>query len=111
MLLQEEGDVMSRPVNREEVKEAIFDIVEDKALGPDGFSSGFYKAAWSVIGDEITGAVQEFFRTGLLDKIISPSKNAFVPGRRISTNILLGQDIFHRYNRRNLPPRRFTLVL
>ncbi|KAL0455485.1 UNVERIFIED_CONTAM: hypothetical protein Slati_0887700 [Sesamum latifolium] len=49
----------------------------------------FYKAASSVIGDEITGVVQEFFRTG----------------RRISNNILLGQDIFHGYNHQNLPPR------
>ncbi|KAL0451185.1 UNVERIFIED_CONTAM: hypothetical protein Slati_1096600 [Sesamum latifolium] len=141
VITQEEGDVMSRPVNQEKVKEAIFDIAEDKAPGPNGFSSGFYKAAWSVIGDEITGAVQEFFRTGkllkqvnatilslipkvanpttiaefrhisccnvlyktitkvivqrmkgALDKIISPSQNALVPGWRISTNILLGQD-------------------
>ncbi|KAL0455385.1 UNVERIFIED_CONTAM: hypothetical protein Slati_0877700 [Sesamum latifolium] len=42
---------------------------------------------------------------GVLDKIISPSQNAFVPGRRISNNILLGQELFHGYNRQQLPPR------
>ncbi|KAK4381205.1 hypothetical protein Sango_2990600 [Sesamum angolense] len=30
---------------REEIKDAFFDIAEDKAPGPDGYSSGFYKAA------------------------------------------------------------------
>ncbi|KAL0455366.1 UNVERIFIED_CONTAM: hypothetical protein Slati_0875800 [Sesamum latifolium] len=58
----EEGEV--RPVERDEVKNAIFDIAEDKAPGPDGYSSGFYKAAWSVIDDEVTAAIQDFFTSG-----------------------------------------------
>ncbi|KAL0294583.1 UNVERIFIED_CONTAM: Retrovirus-related Pol polyprotein from type-2 retrotransposable element R2DM [Sesamum radiatum] len=41
----------------------------------------------------------------LMDKIVSPPQNAFVPGRRISNNILLGQELFHGYNRQHLPPR------
>ncbi|KAL0420811.1 UNVERIFIED_CONTAM: hypothetical protein Slati_3104000 [Sesamum latifolium] len=49
----DDGDFLIRPVLREEVKEAVFEIDEDKAPGPDGFSSGFYKAAWPVIGDEV----------------------------------------------------------
>ncbi|KAL0444823.1 UNVERIFIED_CONTAM: hypothetical protein Slati_2205000 [Sesamum latifolium] len=36
---------------------------------------------------------------------ISCCNNAFVPGRRISNNILLGQELFHGYNRQHLPPR------
>ncbi|KAL0444894.1 UNVERIFIED_CONTAM: hypothetical protein Slati_2212100 [Sesamum latifolium] len=35
----------------------------------------------------------------------SPSQNAFVPGRRISNNTLIGQELFHGYNQQNLPPR------
>ncbi|KAL0300091.1 UNVERIFIED_CONTAM: hypothetical protein Sangu_3140200 [Sesamum angustifolium] len=114
----------------EEIKDAFFDIAEDKAPGPDGYSSGFYKAAWPVIGEEVVKAILEFFTTGrllkqvnttilalipkvrlpslvsdfrpisccnvlykvitkiivqrlrsVLDKMISPSQNAFVPGR------------------------------
>ncbi|KAL0444694.1 UNVERIFIED_CONTAM: hypothetical protein Slati_2192100 [Sesamum latifolium] len=66
VITQEEGDGMIQPVERNEVKESIFDIAEDKAPGPDSFSSAFYKAAWSVIGDEITEAVQEFFHSDKL---------------------------------------------
>ncbi|KAL0455327.1 UNVERIFIED_CONTAM: Retrovirus-related Pol polyprotein from type-1 retrotransposable element R2 [Sesamum latifolium] len=150
----DERETMIRPVEREEIKAAFFDIDEDKALGPDGFSAGFFKAAWSVIGDELTTAIQDFFGSGkmlkqvnatilslipkvanpttvvefrpisccnvlykaitkiivqrmhaVMGKIVSPSQNAFVPGRRISNNTLIGQELFHGYNRQNLPPR------
>ncbi|KAL0298111.1 UNVERIFIED_CONTAM: putative ribonuclease H protein [Sesamum angustifolium] len=126
----------------------------DKAPGPDGYSSGFYKAAWPVIGEEIIKAILEFFTTGrllkqvnttilalipkvrapstvsdfrpisccnvlykvitkiivqrlrlVLDKLISPSQNAFVPGRSIGDNILLAQELFAGYNRQGLPMR------
>ncbi|KAL2224530.1 UNVERIFIED_CONTAM: hypothetical protein Sindi_3020700 [Sesamum indicum] len=39
-----------------DVKQAVFDIAEDKAPGPDGYSSGFFKAAWPVVGQEVTKA-------------------------------------------------------
>ncbi|KAL0295423.1 UNVERIFIED_CONTAM: putative ribonuclease H protein [Sesamum calycinum] len=99
--------------------------LQDKAPGPDGYSSGFYKAAWPVIGEEVATAILEFFTTGrllkqvnttilalipkrlrlVLDKMISPSQNAFVPGRSIGDNILLAQEMFSGYNRQGLPMR------
>ncbi|KAL0284374.1 UNVERIFIED_CONTAM: hypothetical protein Sradi_7199200, partial [Sesamum radiatum] len=126
---------------------AIFDIDETKAPGPDGYSSAFFKAAWQVVGGDVTCAIMEFFRTGrllrqvnatlitlpkvsnptvvgefrpnvlykvitkilvqrmrgILDKLVSPTQNAFVPGRSISDNILLAQELFSGYNQRHLP--------
>ncbi|KAL2235610.1 UNVERIFIED_CONTAM: hypothetical protein Sindi_1293200 [Sesamum indicum] len=35
-----------------DVKQAVFDIDQDKAPGPDGYSSGFFKAAWPIVGQE-----------------------------------------------------------
>ncbi|KAL0313359.1 UNVERIFIED_CONTAM: hypothetical protein Sradi_5735200 [Sesamum radiatum] len=138
------------PVSPDEIKQAIFDIDETKAPRPDGYSLGFFKAAWLVVGREVTQAILEFFSTGrllkqvnatlislipkvstptvvgefrpisccnvlykvitkvlvqrmrsILDKLISPSQNAFVPG----DNILLAQELFSGYNQRHLPPR------
>ncbi|KAL0295410.1 UNVERIFIED_CONTAM: hypothetical protein Sradi_6837400 [Sesamum radiatum] len=45
-----EADMLSAPVTGAEIKEALFDIAEDSAPGPDGYTSAFFKAAWSVIG-------------------------------------------------------------
>ncbi|KAL2251962.1 UNVERIFIED_CONTAM: hypothetical protein Sindi_2318500 [Sesamum indicum] len=47
-----EDDVRSLvlPFTPTDVKLAVFDIAEDKAPGPDGYSSGFFKAARPIGG-------------------------------------------------------------
>nr|GFB55044.1 methylenetetrahydrofolate reductase 1 [Tanacetum cinerariifolium] len=49
-----------------EGKEALFDIADDKALGPDGFTSMFFKETYDIVGKEVCQAVQQFFDTGKL---------------------------------------------
>ncbi|KAL2248718.1 UNVERIFIED_CONTAM: hypothetical protein Sindi_2345500 [Sesamum indicum] len=84
---------------------------DDKAPGPDGYSSGFFKVAWPVVGEEVTRAVLDFFSTGTLLKQINSTilalipKTAFIPGRNIGDNIMLTQEIFSGYNQMRLPPR------
>lgn len=52
-------DMLCRAVTREEIKAAVFSIGSDKAPGPDGFSAGFFKAAWDIIQGDVTRAVQD----------------------------------------------------
>ncbi|KAL0439803.1 UNVERIFIED_CONTAM: Retrovirus-related Pol polyprotein from type-2 retrotransposable element R2DM [Sesamum latifolium] len=51
---------------------------------------------------QITNSIAD---AGILDTLISPSQNAFVPGRSIGDNILLAQELFCGYNHQHLPPR------
>ncbi|KAL2230707.1 UNVERIFIED_CONTAM: hypothetical protein Sindi_1665100 [Sesamum indicum] len=79
IITDEEAAHLLLPFSPDDVKQAVFDIAEDNAPGPDGFSSGFFKAAWLVA--------------------------AFIPGRSIGNNIMLGQELFTGYNQLRLPPR------
>ncbi|KAL0292185.1 UNVERIFIED_CONTAM: hypothetical protein Sradi_6999000 [Sesamum radiatum] len=64
ILTETEAEALVLPVSPDEVKQALFDIDESKAPGPDGYSAGFFKAAWPVIGGEVTQAIRDFFQTG-----------------------------------------------
>ena len=37
----------------------------------------------------------------LLNKLISPAQNAFVPGRQISDNLVIAQELFHSMSKLN----------
>ncbi|KAL2252909.1 UNVERIFIED_CONTAM: hypothetical protein Sindi_0085600 [Sesamum indicum] len=124
-ITDEETSHLRLPFLPDDVKQAVFDIAEDKVPGPDGYSSGFFKAAWPVVGEEVTRAILDFILTGkllkqvnstilglipkrlsvLLEKIISPCQTTFIPGRSIGDNIMLAQELFSAYNQMRQPPR------
>nr|GFC88588.1 hypothetical protein [Tanacetum cinerariifolium] len=49
------------------------------APGPDGFSSKFFKSAWSIIGNEVCIAVGDFFNNDRLLKEVNATIIALVP--------------------------------
>ncbi|KAK4383961.1 hypothetical protein Sango_3103900 [Sesamum angolense] len=69
ILMDDEARAIIRPVTIDEVKTAFFNIEEDKTPGPDGFSLGFFKAAWPVVGEEVSKAIIDFFKTLSLETI------------------------------------------
>ncbi|GJR26775.1 RNA-directed DNA polymerase, eukaryota, reverse transcriptase zinc-binding domain protein [Tanacetum coccineum] len=78
-LSREEKANMCRGVSEVEVKNAMFEIEDSKAPGPDGFTVRFYKSAWSIIGKDICKAVQEFFITGKLLGEVNATLISLVP--------------------------------
>ncbi|GJT55892.1 hypothetical protein Tco_0990946 [Tanacetum coccineum] len=63
-LSPEEATDMIREVTDKEIKNALFDIGDNKAPGPDSYSSIFFKKAWGIIGKDVCDAVKEFFLLG-----------------------------------------------
>nr|GEU39736.1 hypothetical protein [Tanacetum cinerariifolium] len=144
---------MVRDVTNDEIKAAMFDIGDDRAPGPDGYTSVFFKKGWNIVGDDICNAVCEFFSNGfllkeinhtflaLIPKVSTPLRvndyrpisccnviykciskiitnrimegimevvsdnQSFIPGRRISDNILITQELMHNYHRNRGSPR------
>ncbi|XP_020262770.1 uncharacterized protein LOC109838764 [Asparagus officinalis] len=70
---------LSDPVIRDEIKEALFSIPGNKARSPDGYSMSFFKSAWGIIGEEISLAIEDFFKTGKLLGEINSTSITLIP--------------------------------
>ena len=46
-----------------EIREALFSIHPDKALGPDGFSASFFQSNWTTVKPALVKEIQDFFST------------------------------------------------
>ncbi|XP_031263582.1 uncharacterized protein LOC116121773 [Pistacia vera] len=70
---------MISSVSSKEVTQATFSIGEDKAPGPDGYSTKLFKEAWGIVGAEVSKAVKDFFIQGRLLKEINATNIALIP--------------------------------
>ena len=60
--------LLTAPVTPADVKQEVFALPANKTPGPDGYSGEFYRKTWDIIGEDVTRAVLEFFRSGKLLK-------------------------------------------
>ncbi|GFY86445.1 hypothetical protein Acr_05g0000840 [Actinidia rufa] len=98
-----------RPMLDEEIKAALFDIGDDKAPGPDGYSSCFFKKSWSATGADYGGKWILLNQTKLLEKLIDPAQSAFVPNRSMVENIYMVQELLRKYSWKRISPRCILL--
>ncbi|GKA87051.1 RNA-directed DNA polymerase, eukaryota, reverse transcriptase zinc-binding domain protein [Tanacetum coccineum] len=70
-------------VSNDEIKAAMFSIDDNKAPGPDGYTTKFYKKAWHIIGTDVCNAVKEFFVKGKLLGELNATLITLVP--KVST--------------------------
>jgi len=60
-----------KEVTMEEIKEAVLSCNPTKAPGLDGFNLKCLKHVWSVVGEEFSKCILEFFETGKLPAAIN----------------------------------------
>ncbi|KAL0318331.1 UNVERIFIED_CONTAM: hypothetical protein Sangu_1989300 [Sesamum angustifolium] len=70
-----------------EVKTAVFQISDNKAPGPDGYTSCFFKKAWNIVGDLVCSAVMDFFRSGRMLRQLNHTIIALVPKSEHSPSV------------------------
>lgn len=63
-----ESQMLSAPITDEEIRDAMFDMKNDKSQGLDGVPSEFFKVHWDYIGSSVIRAIKRFFTTGYLLK-------------------------------------------
>ncbi|KAI3450765.1 hypothetical protein Pfo_007430 [Paulownia fortunei] len=78
-ITDQQAEALISDISDHEIKEALFDIGEDKSPGPDGFTSCFFKKSWGVVGDQFCRAVKEFFVSADLLKQVNHTIIALVP--------------------------------
>ncbi|XP_074283201.1 uncharacterized protein LOC141607750 [Silene latifolia] len=100
--------MLNKPITNEEIKSIFFNTPNDKAPGPDGYTSAFFKDSWDIIGEDICAAIKDFFYLRLslvLLDIVSENQGAFIKRRSIIENVLICQDIVQLYMRKVVSPR------
>ena len=78
-ITEEDNVILKRIPSLEEIKEALFQMQDLKALGPDGFPVLFYKEFWPIVGETVTQAVVSFFADGNLPKEANSSLIVLIP--------------------------------
>ena len=68
-----------RPVDMEEVKQAVFVVGSYKALGPDGFQPVFFKNYWEMVGTEVYRVVNHAFVSGSIDPCLAEMLIVLIP--------------------------------
>lgn len=64
-----------KPVHKAEIEAAIKIANPHESPGLDGFNAHFYKVCWSIIGEDVTLAISDFFKSG---KLLKQVKNTFI---------------------------------
>ncbi|GLU24015.1 hypothetical protein SLE2022_399860 [Rubroshorea leprosula] len=78
VLTTEESEELCRPFTAREVEIALFSIPSNKSPGPDGFTSRFYRATYSIIKNDVMAAVLDFFDSGKILKQINATNITIV---------------------------------
>ncbi|KAK3222256.1 hypothetical protein Dsin_009281 [Dipteronia sinensis] len=99
----ERGNVkaLNARVSEEEVKQGLFHIGGLKALGPDGFPAIFFQRPISLCNTyyKVVSKVVVQRLRHIIPSLISPNHVAFVPGRQIQNNIIVAQEVLHKFKR------------
>lgn len=72
-------DFLIEPINDSAIKDALFQIGDDKAPGPDGYTTTFFKRNWDLIKNDFLAVVHEFFRNSRLLKQVNHAAIALIP--------------------------------
>ncbi|KAL5551374.1 hypothetical protein UlMin_001550 [Ulmus minor] len=106
----QQNEQMDQDFVAEDVKTAVFQMAPTKSPGADGMSAIFYQKFWPIVGEEITAMLANRLRR-VMGTVISEEQSAFIPGRLITDNAIIGFESLHAIKRRKSKKNYLALKL
>ena len=78
-LTNEQNLSLNKPISNFEIECAVFQIGAHKAPGPDGIHAFSFHAFWDIVKEDVTRAIQAFFHSGSLFKLLNHSYIFLIP--------------------------------
>lgn len=79
VVLDEQRSMLVEEFTRAKMKQALWEIAEDKTPGLDGYGSQFFKDCWEIIKEDFEAGVMEFFKSGNIFKSWNSTMLTLVP--------------------------------
>ncbi|KAF8105942.1 hypothetical protein N665_0151s0035 [Sinapis alba] len=83
----EESQIMISLPTANEISRTLLRLNPNKSPGPDGITSGFYKAAWDIVGPEVVTSITQFFTSSYLPAAANSTILSLVPKFHGATSI------------------------
>lgn len=74
-----QNEQLMKPVTREEVRKAVFNINPNKCPGPGGMNGHFFQQFWETSEVELTDMVQRFFSSGIVEEGLNNTNFCLIP--------------------------------
>uniref|UniRef100_A0A2N9FMM0 Reverse transcriptase domain-containing protein n=1 Tax=Fagus sylvatica TaxID=28930 RepID=A0A2N9FMM0_FAGSY len=79
MISEEDGLWLERPFDEEEVAGVVAGFNGDKALGPDGFSMGFFQCCWDILNPDVMVVLNYFHGLSSFEKSLNATFVSLIP--------------------------------
>lgn len=87
VITEDMNELLTREVDEQEVKSAVFQLGALKATCPDGFNGLFYQKFWDFVGGDVTKVVKAFFHYGRLLRELNETEIVLIPKVKVPEKI------------------------
>lgn len=78
---------LERSIEEDEIRQVVFELEGDKALGTNGFSMCFFRICQNIVKDDLLSVFKLFFHTGVVCKSMNSNFITLIPKKERSAKV------------------------